>query len=1034
MSGVVGGLSAIAWVPRDTVWRRMGGVLLTIALAGFVDLLSPTSLRIINPPALLMPAIVWTGFSGGFVPSLVSAIISWAYTAYFFFDPSQPIYFTPDDFRRVALWGLVMPFTAFLVGVLHHRAATAAAAAEVAVLREAHLKERADTAEALRESERRRAEAERVAHVGWIEIDFVSGRVMSSQEAWRIFGEVPPNDAGTDDWARQAERWHLKVHPDDRARVVQAAESAFSGGERFNQEYRILRPSGEVRVVHVETDITRADDGAPCRSFSVFRDITDLRQAEDDLRASEARFRTFVDHATDAFFLQDETGSIRDVNQEACRALGYAREELIGMTPSVFDPGFDETAVSTFAERLKAGESFAFDTNHRRKEGTLFPVEVRVRPLVMGGKHYGVALARDVSERRRAEGALRESQKRLALALEASRLGPWDWNVETNEVVLSPEWKRQMGYGDEEIPGRYEEWESRIHPEDKADVLRRLQDCLSGSAPDFLAEFRLRHMDGSYRWIYTRGLAVRDASGKPLRVLGCHLDVSDRRRSEQALRDSHALLHAVTEGTPDAVFIKDVEGRYVMINTAGARFLGKDVARVIGRFDCDLFGAESAAPIVEHDRRVIAGGRPEVFEETLTVPGTATTRTFLSTKSPFRDARGTVIGVIGIARDVTELKRLEAQFYEAKKMEAVGVLAGGIAHDFNNLLTVINACSDMAYESLAPEDPNRELLADIQRAGDRAAVLTRQLLAFSRRQVLRPQIVDVDMLLSQLRDLLVRSIGEHISLTFEPRAQASALIDPAQFEQAIVSLALNARDAMPRGGRLHLETHECNEGDRRGAHIPKGRYVVVRVTDTGQGMDEATRARIFEPFFTTKPPGKGTGLGLAMVYGFVRQSGGHIDVTTQIGRGTTFELYLPLAEQEVVADRARLLSSASPTGTETVLLVEDEDAVRSLSRRVLQARGYKVLEARNGQEGLSIGRQYSGQIDLLITDVTMPFMNGRQLAERLVPLRPTLKTLFMSGYTDETLELEARRSFLQKPFTPAGLVRKVREVLDDSCS
>jgi two-component system cell cycle sensor histidine kinase/response regulator CckA len=534
------------------------------------------------------------------------------------------------------------------------------------------------------------------------------------------------------------------------------------------------------------------------------------------------------------------------------------------------------------------------------------------------------------------------------------------------------------------------------------------------ATPAAAAEVELRQADQALR-----------QSQKPL---GLALEASGVASWDWNIQ-TNDLLHAVIEKSPDAVFLKDLDGRYLMINTSGARFIGKEVDQIIGRCDSDLFEAKTAAAILERDRHVTSTGKPEVFEEPINGD---VTRTVLSTKSAFRDAQGKVVGLIGIGRDITEFKRLEEQFYQAQKMEAVGSLAGGIAHDFNNLLTVVTACSHMVCDNLEPDDPNRELLADIQGAGERAASLTRQLLAFSRRQVLQPQAVDVNGLLSDLHNLLVRLIGEDIELTFEPRAEVSALVDRAQFEQAIVNLVVNARDAMPAGGQLHIETDESNEGDSRAPHIPEGRYVVVTVSDSGHGMDEATLSRIFEPFFTTKPPGKGTGLGLAMAYGFVRQSGGQIAVDTEPGRGATFKLYLPLAEQSAAAGSFRAVSGASPTGTETVLLVEDEDAVRSLSRRILQAKGYTVLEARNGREGLSIARDYAGPIHLLLTDVIMPYMNGRQLVDRLAPLRPELKTLFISGYTDQSIEFEADRSFLQKPFSPSVLAQKVREVLDES--
>jgi two-component system, cell cycle sensor histidine kinase and response regulator CckA len=370
-------------------------------------------------------------------------------------------------------------------------------------------------------------------------------------------------------------------------------------------------------------------------------------------------------------------------------------------------------------------------------------------------------------------------------------------------------------------------------------------------------------------------------------------------------------------------------------------------------------------------------------------------------------------------------------------MEAVGRLAGGIAHDFNNLLTVINGYGELIFNRLGPDDPNREPLAEVLRSGERATNLTRQLLAFSRKQVLQPQVVSLNALLGELRKLLRPLIGEDVELSFVPdRDLGLVKVDPAQFEQAIINLVVNARDAMPDGGTLIIETRN-GEWDESfvasHAEVRRGRYVLIVVGDSGTGMDEATQARIFEPFFTTKGPAKGTGLGLAMVYGFVKQSGGHIEVDSEPGRGTTFKIYLPRADETTPAAKsARDLKV--PHGTETVLLVEDEDAVRTLARYVLRSSGYNVLEAGTGQEAVEIAMAYENAIDLLVTDVVMPGMSGRQLADSLVLTRPDIRILFMSGYTDEAIlrhnVLEASIAFLQKPFSPTGLARKVREVLD----
>ncbi len=385
------------------------------------------------------------------------------------------------------------------------------------------------------------------------------------------------------------------------------------------------------------------------------------------------------------------------------------------------------------------------------------------------------------------------------------------------------------------------------------------------------------------------------------------------------------------------------------------------------------------------------------------------------------------------------LREREEQLRQSQKMEAIGRLAGGIAHDFNNLLTAITGYSEVILRKLNEKDPLRPHALEIKKAGDRAAALTRQLLAFSRRQVLAPKVLDLNAVVSTMERMLQRLIGEDIELvTALGSGLGSVKADPGQLEQVILNLAVNARDAMPGGGRLVIETANVEveeQGDQSSGWIPSGAFVMLSVTDTGTGMDEETRARIFEPFFTTKEKGKGTGLGLSTVYGIIKQSGGHISVHSEVNAGTSFRIYLPRVTDEVEVLELEEEPAEHLTGTETILLVEDEQLVRDLARGILLTSGYKVLEAPHGGEALLICESYKGPIHLMLTDIVMPHVNGKELYERVSPLRPEMKVLFMSGYTDEALpesgRLEPESPFIEKPFTPDALTVKLRQILDE---
>jgi two-component system cell cycle sensor histidine kinase/response regulator CckA len=393
--------------------------------------------------------------------------------------------------------------------------------------------------------------------------------------------------------------------------------------------------------------------------------------------------------------------------------------------------------------------------------------------------------------------------------------------------------------------------------------------------------------------------------------------------------------------------------------------------------------------------------------------------------------------VLAHTEDVTERSKLEQQLRQAQKMEAVGRLAGGIAHDFNNLLSVIMSYGELAIEPLKSGDPLRDDLQEILGAARKATALTRQLLAFSRQQVLQARVIDLGQVIGAMRPMLARILGEDVELAFLTSSESDrVLADPGQIEQVVMNLAVNARDAMPEGGKLTIDITSAElEAKDVGAHLgmTPGPYVMLAVSDTGVGMDAATRARVFEPFFTTKDVGKGTGLGLSTVFGIVKQTGGHVLVESEPNRGTTFKIYLPRTDRAADADVSPPATTVAG-GSETILLVEDEDKVRAVACAILRRKGYRVLEAANGGEAYLVATDFPEKIHLLVTDVVMPRMSGRKLVEHLGPRRPDMKVLFASGYTDDAIVhhgvLDAGVPFLQKPFTPDGLLRKVREVLD----
>jgi PAS domain S-box-containing protein len=544
---------------------------------------------------------------------------------------------------------------------------------------------------------------------------------------------------------------------------------------------------------------------------------------------------------------------------------------------------------------------------------------------------------------------------------------------------------------------------------------------------------------GAADYLSKSNLSVEALERAIRHALALHAGERQRWHAEAALRASEERFRALVENSSDALLLIDAEGRISYVTPSSERHLGWPLKQMIGRSIFDF---------IHPDDREMVGVR---MAETLSNPlGSVSQEVrFQHADGDWRIMEGvgvnrlddpSVGAIVVNARDITERRKLEDQLRHAQKMEAVGQLAGGVAHDFNNLLTAILGYCSLILDEVPEGSPMRQDLIEIQSAGERAASLTRQLLAFSRRQMLQPQVVDINTLVRQLEKLLRRLISEDVELVTALASDLrSVRVDPASVEQILVNLAVNARDAMPLGGQLTIETANVEIDEAYTVtHVAmkSGPYVMMAVGDTGIGMDAALRARVFEPFFTTKEQGRGSGLGLATVYGMVKQSGGYIWVYSEPGHGTVFKVYLPPAKTRVVpraTDAGRSADTAH--GWETVLLVEDEDAVRTLAREVLRRHGYVVLEARHGVDALRVAERHTDDIHLMITDVVMPHMSGRETAERLSKGRPKMKVLFMSGYTDHALmhrELTPGASFLQKPFTPDNFARKVRHVLDSS--
>jgi PAS domain S-box-containing protein len=645
-------------------------------------------------------------------------------------------------------------------------------------------------------------------------------------------------------------------------------------------------------------------------------------------------------------------------------------------------------------------------------------------------------LAALVQERSRAQSERRASEARFRAFMQHSPAIAFMKSTDGRYVFGNAAWAAQFGKPSDALVGRtdFDLWPEAIALAFQASD----RQALMSRHPVELVESGTRH-DGTIQWWTTLKFVIEQDDGAPL-IGGIALDITPRMRAEHALRASEDRYRSLVELAASVIVVLDDAGRITEFNREAEAFFGVSRLDALGRDYVQCCVSDLQREQVAADLARIRSGEALQGQESAFVQHDGTHKSFLWNATRLTDSRGEAPQVLIIGQDISELRRLEHQLLLAQRMEGIGRLAGGIAHDFNNLLTAILGHAEMAQDDVAPTDPARGNIAEITRAAQRAADLTRQLLAFARRQIIEPRIVDLNGLVLNVDRMLRRLLGEDIELvTVQDPDLWRVRIDPGQFEQVLVNLAVNARDAMPSGGTLVIETrnvHLDEEFARQHATVQPGPHVLLAVSDTGIGMDEEVLAHIFEPFFTTKEVGKGTGLGLATCYGIVKQNRGSIWVDSEQAIGTTFRIYLPRADAVVVtADPPEARVVEKTRGSETVLLVEDEVLVRNLAADALRRHGYQVLSASTGIEALDLASQVLHPIDVLVTDVVMPQMGGEQLAVRLLGERPSLKVLFISGYTDMAVlqhgTLIPGTSLLQKPFTPGQLVYRVRQLLDN---
>lgn len=821
-----------------------------------------------------------------------------------------------------------------------------------------------------------------------------------------------------------------RIHPDERARAKAVYEQALADRAPFEMAHRLLFPDGHVKHVRHAGSPLDTGAGTDTRYCGVLQDVTKRVLADRE----GLRFREMVEQSSDVYVIVDAHGQVTFANPAFETVLGFPRNLRVAVSELVATDDL-ETARALWRQSLASpSQPVRWQLRFRHVDGGFRWLEgVGLNYLHVAAVDGFIVNCRDVTARKRSEIELRHSEELLKQAVRVSGIGIFDHDPIANTIYWSRRQREIHGWEPDEAL-TLEKCAATVHPDDAARIAASVQQAHDPNGTGvWEVDYRAVRRDGSVRWLMARSRTFFQGEGaarRPVRTVGAVLDLTEHKLAEEAMRIKDKAIATSLNATA----ITDEANRIIYANPAFVTISGYDSeSQVVGRSPNDFVDAESAVRVLEALRTVghfqgeLTGRRRD-----------GTLYPIILTANALRDADGKPTNMIASFLDLSDAKRMQEQLHQAQRMESVGRLAGGIAHDFNNLLTVMRGYLDLAVLDLDPTTPLRLDLEEVRKAVSSAAALTKQLLSFTRRQVITPQLLDLNEVIERVHKMLGRVLGEDIVLRVGGEKELwPVLFDAGQFEQILINLAANARDAMPKGGRLIVETRNVHL-DAHYAHAhpgcTPGDYALVEVSDDGTGMSKDVQSHIFEPFYTTKQPGIGTGLGLAMVYGAVQQNLGRIEVYSEVGHGTCFKIYLPRAKGNAPSLALDGTVAVRPTCHETILLVEDEVHVRTLLTRLLRQWGFKVHAFPDGPAAIDFVSTSPETVHLLVTDVVMPGMNGCDLAEKLVAMKPAMRVLFTSGYTANIIVdhgiLKEGMEFLSKPYSIDSLGKRIREILD----